>query len=337
MQGIRHVTIVLSIVLTVASPKWAFATSKIEQMCLAKKDYLAAASKTPISVDQTIRSVVKENNDVIFLGVEHGNFENLLYPNLVTLIKSVRPDLNCFFVEESLSEEDARVLSDFNDGNEGSEEKMKSRFEWYSNFFLFLKRNGLKIHYVDFPGKDSMPLKSREDTLRWLNARDEFMAKHIAEFKQSKKCKAAVFPIGASHLVKAKNRVDLKSRLVDQRISTSEILLLISGRNSATQSTDYQYALINAGLIWTFSPISDLTPSIDSLLCRANPKLSVVPYAFLNAPSKVPIAYMADIEEFLGTFGEFQGTIIYSCQTEKCNEENQSIEKSLRDQHVHFY
>lgn len=247
MTCIRQVTIALSIVLTTGSPVSADAFSEIGRMCRAKKDYLTAGQKASISVGEVVRSVVKPSNDVVFVGVEHGNFENLLYPNLVTLIKAERPELDCFFVEESLSETETRVLSDFNDGVEGSEERMRSRFKWYSGFFLFLKQHGLKIHYVDFPGKDSMALNSREDWRRWLNARDEFMAKHIAEFKQAKKCKVALFPIGASHLVKTKDRVDLKSRLADLKISTSEILLLIAGKNSATRNSDYEYPLINAG------------------------------------------------------------------------------------------
>jgi len=337
MRVLLKVVTNLSIVLTAAAPQLGLADTRIEQICEAKKTYLLEAKKNQTSVDQMVRTVVKGDEDVVFFGVEHGNYEQLLYPKLVELVKEKIPSLNCFFVEESLSEKDEKIISDFNAGVPGTENEIKSRFDYYSDFFVFLRENGIDIHYLDFPGKDDLTLDSRDDILYWLNVRDEYMANKIDELKDTKKCNAALFPIGAAHLVKAKGRTDLKSLLSQKKVKSAEMLLLISGRNSAPADSEHPYPLINLGLIWSNLPLTNNALSPNALLCRANPQLSVAPHAFLNPPSKVPIAYTADIDGFVGTFGEFQGTYIYSCQTEKCNEENRLMEKTLKDQHLTFY
>lgn len=335
MKDIRFGALYLSIFLTVASPNLTWATSSVAQVCKDKKNYLSAASKNAISVDQMIQTALKDNSDVVFIGVEHGNFEHQVYPNLIQLIQNKLPQADCFFIEDSVGAEDTQAINEFNQGVEGSNVKLMSRFEWTYDFFLFLKKRGLKIHYVDFPGKDSMPLKNKDDVLSWLNARDKFMASQIAKFKKSNECHTAIFPIGLSHLVKVPGRHDLKNRLTETELKTSEILLLIAGRNSA--NPQYDYPLINPSLIWFKSYPKTLTPSLDQLICQENPSIPTKPYAFLNSPTNVPIAYQQDEQNFLGTFGEFQGTIIYGCQNEECVKENKIIEQSLRDKNVSFY
>lgn len=307
----------------------------IERACTAKNDYLKSAKQSATSVEQMINSVVSEKHDVILIGVEHGNFEAEFYPSLARMIKNKSPNVDCFFMEDSIGEADTEIIHQFNQNVPGAEEKLK--LNWAYDLFSSLKKQGLKIYYVDYPGKDTMPLETEEDSLKWLNARDSYMAEYITQLKKSGQCKAAIYPVGASHMVEAKNRHELKSQLKEKGLKTSELLLLIAGRNSANLQANSGYSLINPGLMWVNGTVSSLASATDKIMCKENLSIPQKPFAFFNKPTNVPVAYLARDNTFLGTFGEFQGTIVYSCQTANCQKENEILEKSLRDKNVELY
>ena len=48
--------------------------------------------------------------------------------------------------------------------------------------------------------------------------------------------------------------------------------------------------------------------------------------AFLNEQSKIPVGYLPNSNTLIGTYGEFLGTIVFTCKTAICNQINSNFE-----------
>lgn len=331
-----HILFLLSFFLTTAFPFLAYAGWDANQAaCLEKRAYLTKKMKATINLNDLILKTVDSSSNVIFLGVEHFNFEKEIYPALAKEIKSRFSDLDCFFIEETLGDKEQKTLDIFNNGGQISTSELTEAVGLNrAEIFQELHKIGLKIFYVDQPGANNINLGSDHQELDWLNNRDNFMSGFISSLKASGQCQKAFYPIGFNHLVKAQNRINLKNKLNGLNLKTSELLFLVAGRNSSGASSGMT---INPSWIWQKSFIQGTKVQEDNLLCPDVPNTPKGFSAFLNSPSSAPVGYLPNSQSFIGTYGEFKGTIIYSCADTACVKENEDFTKNLKRTNVEIY
>ncbi|MCK6598236.1 MAG: hypothetical protein L6Q37_07710 [Bdellovibrionaceae bacterium] len=318
----QTLSIFLLLVLSVVKPFYAVAFEKqASNLCKEKSSFLKNSLDNNISVEQLLLVGDIGKSDIVFFGVEHYNFESDLYPLLAEKLKKINPGLDCFFVEETLLEFEQKILNSLNNGEALDQQTLNDTFG-RDRAVLFQKIHsmGLKIYYVDPPWTNKFQIKTEEDELSWLNKRDLYMANLIYELKNSNKCKKSFYPVGFSHLVKISKRLNLKTLLNDKyKIKTAEFLLLIAGRNSNAMTNNL---VVNPSWIWqkNFNQSNSFKKS--DLICEDNfiPDKSMT--AFMNEQSKVPIGYLPDSNSLVGTYGEFLGTVVFTCKTSSCNQIN---------------
>lgn len=325
--GLKQIlSILLFFVLSVVKPFYAFAFEvQVSNQCAAKSNFLRNSLNKNISVEQLLSVDAVGKSDVVFFGVEHYNFELDLYPLITERLKTANSDLDCFLVEETLLEVEQKILNALNNGEIRDQDILNDTFgKNRAELFQKIHSMGLKIYYVDRPGSNEFQIKTAADEINWLNERDKYMANLIYDLKFSNKCKNILYPIGFAHLVKMDQRLNIKTLLNEKyRLSTSEFLLLIAGKNSNVMTNNLA---VNPSWIWQKNFIQSDSFKKSDLICNDNIVPDKPVTAFLNEQSKIPVGYLPNSNTLIGTYGEFLGTIVFTCKTSTCNQINSNFE-----------
>lgn len=295
-----------------------------KKICEEKQAFLEDSRKYKKSWEEALDHSVKPDTNLVYLGVEHYNFEDLIYSNLVSLLQERMPHLNCFFVESdynpnSLQEE---VMRKFNSGVQIP--NFSKVMGEYSELYKEFRGKGIKVFHVDKWNwdVDEESFESEEAEIDWLNFRDSKMAENISELYNSGSCTGAIYPVGLAHIVESEGRKPLhKLLLQNKNISDVKVLLLVAGANSE------QMGGTNPSWWWT-QKLSTEDNSLAAPLCPMSPDIPKKPYAFLNEDSSVPIAYTNNNTKFWGTYGEFFSTLVYTCESEpECHQINEVLRR----------
>lgn len=300
-----------------------------EELCFERVEYF---SQNKSSLDLSLKKIPITNENIIFIGVEHLNYQLDTYPLLIDAIKSAGTKIDCFLLETELSDIEKNEITKLNQGidpvnwNNLSLERSQS----FVDLLKLINSKNLKIYAVD---KDI----EIDDDLTWLNERDKAMSVNINKLIKSNTCKKPIFPVGTIHLLNNYPgiRSNLPANLTKMGLKTYKIGLSISGIRELDHQGKHRIGSISA---FTSKSIS-LKDTIhrDDFICKDIPKLIHEPYTLDPNDFKNPVLFDPYTESFIGELDDVNFWLYYSCQTKDCDKKNSQLAKKLENLGINLH